>query len=331
MEAEPVQPKPEDAFRVLSVDGGGFLGLATAKFIADSEQHFNARFSEKFHLYCGTSTGAIIALALAFGKSGAEIVELYRKLGPLVFPFEWWPSRRFHAWKSLFISKYSGRALKELLDAEFGRTTLGELRAKGKMVLVTAFSVTNGKPRVFKTNHSSNLTLDDSLTVAEVALASSAAPTFFPLVPIKWPGDEHPKFFCDGGVVANHPALLGLAEAVGELQIPTCNVEVLSLSTPRMDLGKRKVRLCRRGVWQWKDSLPSIFIDGNAAVTHEAIKRIIRGYKDATPRYERIDLQNSDGLEMDLASSDVRSVFENIGSQEAASNVVRPRIAPFLR
>lgn len=320
-----------DSFRVLSVDGGGFLGLATAKFIADSEQHFRARFSENFQLYCGTSTGAIIALALAFGKSGPELVELYRRLGPLVFPYKSWLFRKFHGWKSLFISKYSGKALRELLEAEFGKTTLGDLRNRGKMVLITAFSVTNGKPRLFKTNHSSNLTLDDSLTIAEVALASSAAPTFFPLVPIKWPGDEHAKLFCDGGVVANHPALLGLAEALGELQVPPGNLKVLSLSTPRMDIGSRTVWLWRRGVWQWKDPLPSIFIDGNAAITHEAIKRIIRGYSDAQPEYVRIDLQNSDSLKMDLASAHVRGVLENIGSQKAASNDVRPLIAPFLR
>ena len=150
-------------------------------------------------------------------------------------------------------------------------------------------------------------------------------------MPIKWPGDKHPRFFCDGGVVANHPALLGLAEALGELHIPPGKVGVLSLSTPRLDLGKAKVRLWRRGIWQWKDSLASIFIDGNAAVTHEAIKRIIRGYHGEQPRYERIDLQNKHSLEMDLASSDACGVLENIGSQIAASNVVRPRIEPFLR
>ena len=318
-------------FRVLSVDGGGYLGLASAKFIADSERHFGSRYSERFQLFCGTSTGAIIALALAFGKSGEEIVALYRELGPRVFPHKRWFSRKLHGGKSFFVAKYSGKELRELLEASFGDTTLGDLRTNGKLVLITAFSVTNGKPRLFKTDHSPNLSRDDRLKVADVAMASAAAPTFFPLVPIKWPGTEFQELFCDGGVVANHPALLGLAEALGELNVPPGELKVLSLSTPRMDIGKRKLWLWRRGLWQWKNSLAPIFIDGNSAVTHEAIKRIIRGYQDVQPYYARIDLQNTDGLEMDLASPHASGVLENIGSQKAASNDVRPLLAPFLR
>ena len=318
-------------FKVLSVDGGGYLGLATAKFIADSEKHFGSRYSERFQLFCGTSTGAIIALALAFGKTGEEIVDLYRQLGPRVFPHTWGLARWFHKRKSLVVAKYSARALRELLDDAFGNTTLGDLRNAGKLVLITAFSVTNGRPRVFKTDHSKNLSRDDNLKLADIAMASSAAPTFFPVVPIVRGDTKFEELFCDGGVVANHPALLGLAEALGELEVPASELCVLSLSTPRTDLGKRKLWVWRRGLWQWKDSLASILIDGNSAITHEAIKRIIRGYPEPRPRYVRIDLQNMDGLEMDLASAYAAGALENIGSQKAASNDVRPLIEPFLR
>jgi patatin-like phospholipase/acyl hydrolase len=44
--------------------------------------------------------------------------------------------------------------------------------------------------------------------------------------------------FCDGGVVANHPALLGYTEAVHELSAPPHAVPLLSLSTPRTDLSQ---------------------------------------------------------------------------------------------
>jgi len=81
--------------RVLSVDGGGYLGLATASFIGAVEDHFSTRFADRFDLFCGTSTGAIIALALASGKSGREVTMLYQALGPEVFPPPRFWARRF--------------------------------------------------------------------------------------------------------------------------------------------------------------------------------------------------------------------------------------------
>lgn len=80
--------------RILSLDGGGYLGLATAAFIAEAERHFQTTCYEQFDLFCGTSTGAIITLALASGKTGREVVDLYRAFGATVFknPF---PGARF--------------------------------------------------------------------------------------------------------------------------------------------------------------------------------------------------------------------------------------------
>ncbi|MBZ5673930.1 MAG: patatin-like phospholipase family protein [Acidobacteriia bacterium] len=53
--------------RILSIDGGGYLGLTAAAYLEELEHHFNARCSDQFDLFCGTSTGAIIALGLAAG------------------------------------------------------------------------------------------------------------------------------------------------------------------------------------------------------------------------------------------------------------------------
>lgn len=71
--------------RILSVDGGGYLGLATASFLKAVEQRFGTTAAARFDLFCGTSTGAIIALALAAEKSAADVVSLYEQLGPRVF------------------------------------------------------------------------------------------------------------------------------------------------------------------------------------------------------------------------------------------------------
>lgn len=71
--------------RIISIDGGGYLGLATAAFLQAVEHRHRTTAAARFDLFCGTSTGAIIALALAAGKTATEIVALYEQLGPRVF------------------------------------------------------------------------------------------------------------------------------------------------------------------------------------------------------------------------------------------------------
>ncbi len=71
--------------RILSLDGGGYLGLATAAFLKEAERHFRISCHERFDLFCGTSTGAIIALALASGMTAEAIEVLYKDFGPKVF------------------------------------------------------------------------------------------------------------------------------------------------------------------------------------------------------------------------------------------------------
>ena len=130
---------------ILSLDGGGILGLATASFLAECERHFKSSFHDRFDLFCGTSTGAIIALGLASGMSAAEIVELYKKLGVEVFAN---PKLS----KNYISSKYSNDGLIASLDAAFKSTRVKDVLAKGKYICVPAFSLTKGGPRIFKTD-----------------------------------------------------------------------------------------------------------------------------------------------------------------------------------
>ena len=79
---------------IVSIDGGGYLGLATAEFVAGIEAHFGITFHEQFELFCGTSTGALISLALATGRTGDDVTKLYKLLGKDIFTprtdIPWW-------------------------------------------------------------------------------------------------------------------------------------------------------------------------------------------------------------------------------------------------
>jgi type I restriction enzyme M protein len=60
------------------------------------------------------------------------------------------------------------------------------------------------------------------------------------------------EVFCDGGVVANHPAIIGFAEALSRLQTPPGDISLLSISTPRLDLSEplAGTRSLSRGAYQ---------------------------------------------------------------------------------
>src|SRR5687767_12874187 len=112
--------------RILSLDGGGYLGLASAAFLAEAENHFGTKCHDQFDLFCGTSTGAIIALAFANGMSARNVVDLYQRLGQDVFPSGKW-GRFGRLAKSFFTTRYGNAALKRQLNETFGDATLNDV------------------------------------------------------------------------------------------------------------------------------------------------------------------------------------------------------------
>lgn len=312
-------------FRVLCLHGGGYLGLATAAFLQECERHFNSRCEKSFDLFCGTSTGAIIALGLASGMSASEVVALYQEFGRTVFPPAALPAKVLRSCKRLVLSKYDNDALRESLSAAFGNTTLADLLGRKKYVLVTAFCLTTGRPRIFKTDHAPELSGHGGYRLCDIALASSAAPTYFPLATLPSPTGGPTELFCDGGVFANDPALLGYAEAVSHLGCKPADVEILSISAPRRSLSRtRRPRFLKRGVLGWANPLASIFIDGPSEVGHEALRRIT---DSSGACYVRMRLAapghaGSAKLDLDSATDDAANALLSIGHDAAQTSRV---------
>ncbi len=76
-------------FRVLSLDGGGMRGTYTATYLDRVASTFAKRrglealdIGAAFDLIVGTSTGGIIASALAKGVPLSDVVTLYQEHGP---------------------------------------------------------------------------------------------------------------------------------------------------------------------------------------------------------------------------------------------------------
>ena len=323
--------------RILSLDGGGYLGLATAAFFEETERHFNSTCHDKFDLFCGTSTGAIIALAFASGLRGKEICDLYKSFGPKVFHNPVPGLRILRMALGLVTSQYGNAALRTALKDYFGDTTLGDLRRKGKFVLIPAFSITSGKPRVFKTDHNAHLTRDDGYLVRDVALASSAAPVFLPLVEVRSPTTGDRERYCDGGMFANHPALLGYTEAIYHLGAEPSQIQILSVSTPRTDLaeyrsavGRIPKYLLSRGLFIWRTKVVQTMIDSTSSITDEILRRIIASPAQAGLTYERITFPKPPGVGLDIATNSATETLCSIGYELARQNTTRLRLRAFF-
>ena len=110
---------------VLALDGGGVRGIVTLRMLEAFERRFSVRAADFFDLFAGTSTGAIIAALIAFGRlSAPEILALYRELVGRVFAWSLASSRlgRLFA-RVMYPRDFADSKLSEL----FGETRLGDL------------------------------------------------------------------------------------------------------------------------------------------------------------------------------------------------------------
>jgi uncharacterized protein len=212
--------------RVLSLSGGGYLGLYTAAVLAGLEARAGVPLARRFDLIAGTSIGAVLALALAFEVPMSRLVSLFIAQGTEVFSGRALPagtvSRLFDLSRSVFGPKYSGAALRKALHAEFGSATLADARHR---VVVPAVDVGECRTKVFKTPHAPSSQGDGELPVIEVAMAACAAPAFFPSVRI---GD---RLYADGGLFAVAPDQVALHELQHFIGADLARVHMLSIGT----------------------------------------------------------------------------------------------------
>jgi hypothetical protein len=314
----------------LCIDGGGYLGLATAAFLRGTEHHFKASCHDQFDLFVGTSTGGLIALSLAAGKTANEVEALYCDLGARIFPGGNVFCRAWRYLRRFFIAKYSNKALKDVLRAAFDGRVLQDVHRLGKAVAIPAMSALNGTPRIFKTNHSPLLTRDHDVPLAEIALATASAPTYFPPAEIHHAGDGAPDVLIDGGVYANNPSLIGLVEALSYLAVEPKDLEILSVSTPRPDLRITPRRLFwAKGILGWGPLLPDLFVNAPSALTERAMVELSKrlGFY-----YARVALpQEPVPIPMDSASASATQALRRIGITAASSNDIRGQLGRFFK
>lgn len=216
--------------RILALDGGGLRGILSVALLQKIEDVLRARHGQGddfrlahyFDLIAGTSTGAIIAAALAKGWSVEQIRKKYMELGERVFE-----KSLFR--QGLFRAKYDEKRLIEELKAVYGdNTTLGSPELQTGLLVVTKrldtgspWPISNNPRGKYFASREGGIIGNGDYPLWQVVRASTAAPAFFDPESIAiagLPGHKPVRGdFIDGGASPfNNPALQAFMYATME-------------------------------------------------------------------------------------------------------------------
>ncbi|MFB2937803.1 CBASS cGAMP-activated phospholipase [Aerosakkonemataceae cyanobacterium BLCC-F154] len=276
-------------FRILCLDGGGIRGVIEAVILAEVEKIVKVPLNRYFDLIAGTSTGSILASAIALGKKSEDIIQLYRQRGKIIFPYTsiFSPQRLSLMLKyGLSAPKYSDKGLIEALQTELGNVKLGDI--KSPKLLITAYDTFDRQFIVFKNWQINKPWIDTPLW--EVCVCSSSAPTFFPAHLLTTESKTYSLI--DGGIGANNPSACAVAEAL-RLDHPIRDISVLSIGTgdANQAIPYTKVRSWGLVQWIWQGRLIEVIMDASADVNDYISRQVMSPPEmenEAAPRYFRL-------------------------------------------
>ncbi|MGO4700589.1 patatin-like phospholipase family protein [Dyella sp. 2RAB6] len=228
------------SFKILCCDGGGIRGVITALLIQDLDQSFGiVRNADGF---AGTSTGGLISLGLVSNVDIDHIVNIYKKEGSTIFQSNGWlldaqakqqdraPAQSAEdllgSGPGFFSCQYVNTGLQQVARQLVGN---GPLSSASRFVAVNSArlwdasekswvpcTISNGKNNTYR-----------NIGMVDAALATSAAPTYFPPYQV---GDF--GYFADGGTFANNPSMAAIVEAIYQgYANATSDIVMLSLGT----------------------------------------------------------------------------------------------------
>lgn len=227
MNTEPDPAIPADKeFRILALSGGGYLGVYTAALLVGLEKRVGEPLGRHFDLIAGTSVGGILAIGLAYELPMQQMLTLFIEHGNQVFSSRGLPrgtmSRLIDLTRSVLGPKYDGVALRSALTEYLGERTLGQALHR---LVIPSVNVTRCQTKVFKTPHGPASKGDEQIRAVDVAMATCAAPSYFPSVLIKG------ELFADGGLFSVAPDQVALHESEHFMGIDINKVRMLSLGT----------------------------------------------------------------------------------------------------
>lgn len=315
----------EVPFKILSIDGGGIKGIYSATILKHLQDEFcgNNHISEYFDLICGTSTGGLIALALTTKTDLTQIVDFYEKKGTEIFPKYGFLTK---IRQGIYKGKYSNKNLKKNLEEILENKTLNDAN---NLLCIPSFNIVTNKPKIWKFPHKEgNFSTDKNVKMIDVALATSAAPTFFPVHQISDFGKH-----IDGGIWANNPTLCGITEAIkyflnkeikANKELKFTSIEVLSIGSINTNIGENFSSKNNRSYLNWGlgkkliDIMMSSSSFGANQISNDIIFGLNNNSKITRIETTEISKNHQSHIDMDLVNENSIKLLKELANERAS-------------
>lgn len=169
----------------------------------------------------------------------------------------------------------------------------------------------------------------------DVALATTAAPTYFPMAEISY---YDRKQFVDGGVWGNNPTLVGFLEALSYFVGPDKEYKrlaILSVSSLSLTGGKRIGLNRNRSFRHWKNDLFETSLIGQSFFTDFFMKKI-KSINSVSVDYLRIPCPSVSRdqeplVDLDVATPDAIDLLRGKGNAQGLIYRKREDVASFFQ
>mmetsp|Transcript_27782 Transcript_27782/g.77689 ORF Transcript_27782/g.77689 Transcript_27782/m.77689 type:complete len:481 (-) Transcript_27782:141-1583(-) len=288
---------------ILALDGGGIRGYMTCLMLkryaellrgySDTEDlsldSFLTRvIAAKFSFITGTSIGGIIALLLAAETPLSEITELFETRAKEIFSKNWVWAVGHSTYTNTGVRNICLEMIARYLERQrkSGNDSLQNFKPEDVrlMDLVHPVGVTTYD---LKRSDVVFLSSEDEATrhvrVLDAAMATSAAPTYFPSAPFTAPTDaadsaRQRTYECiDGGIFANDPSLFALLHRQAEFTVQDHTVFTLGFGTGKAVEGTRDGFLDRQSATGWLLGSPNIIdvcLDASQIMVENLLPRL---------------------------------------------------------
>jgi predicted acylesterase/phospholipase RssA len=262
------QPRNPKHIRILSINGGGILGVVDLEILKYLETKSGQPIADLFDFVSGPSTGAIITAGLLLpdktGKpkySAQALIDAYTDLARQILG-----SPLYH--RVLTLNGLLGPRLLNhtkviLVHQLFGDAQFGDLI---RPAMIPVFSRSSGGLEVFRNwdRREANVYL------APLISATTAVPTFFPAVQLE-DHNHHAGLYSDAAFVLNNPAELAFLHALE--RYPDADFTIVSLGTSSRDLVTLDQGVYG-GTLDWIGPLLSMIFTGQNDVALSALARL---------------------------------------------------------
>jgi predicted acylesterase/phospholipase RssA len=272
--------------------------------------------NKTFNVFAGTSIGGLLACALAVGVDPQRVLDAIDSHGARVFPRKTVSTAR----RTIFGSLYDAEALKGAIRSCLGDWAHRPIADVKVGLLVPAVNWTTGRTELFM-SRPLGARFASPTTLADVCLATSAAPTYFE------PHKVNGAPMLDGGLVANNPDGLVLMEIMRRSPNALDKLEVLSIGTAGGDAGGMAADVPSSGA-DWAPKIATFMIAAQERMASEQAERLLGR------RYLRVNHAPSAGqkafADMDVVDASMRDTLLSVG-QATANDAYRKHKATIDR